>query len=501
MGQRIQANYDALKLICKAFEQAADHTAAATYRVYQCTQELEAGAWTGLGAQTFFAEMRESVFPALEKLEAAFQFSADGVKQIAQIFQTAEEEAAALFKAFQRFLDSLDGGGGNGKEHAKEAPEDEGTPEPPPPATEEQINRLRELGIELGAGETITATEAAWLINYIGEDDGLLRGNPWTAADLREAITTLRKLDLLNFNIEQSTFIEGGWSLEELRQIDGVVDQMAENARSEFLERYTEDDLIRLAAYYQLPADKAGYAPLLLALEDRDVNLRRDGNDNTNYIMSGNDVQYYPAGTIDPTGRDVGGEPVVWYSYADASGDRHTYDIRQPLPEGATEWRESYWYGRADYPNGNLTFGDRAFFDNPQNNRSVGGTFTSDSLLAHEISHLIVGRTPGLATDFTNASGTGEGGINLSTTDTTGYSYNPRSSNNGDEPVTDLITNGLLGGFPDSAAGRVRAGQFDDIIGTVFEDNYPDGAENFRVTDSYDAAVREALGFQPNPGR
>ncbi|GEM_PF-3410291 len=55
--------------------------------------ELCAGAWKGKAANAFFLEMENEIFVGYEKLLSALLDGGNGISQICQIFETAEEEA------------------------------------------------------------------------------------------------------------------------------------------------------------------------------------------------------------------------------------------------------------------------------------------------------------------------------------------------------------------------------------------------------------------------
>lgn len=95
---RIQADYDALGDIKRAFEQEANGVDTLTKHVRASMDELESGGWTGLGANAFFGEMRDLVFPGLERLSRVLCEAGQVVEQISTLVQHAEETAANLFR-------------------------------------------------------------------------------------------------------------------------------------------------------------------------------------------------------------------------------------------------------------------------------------------------------------------------------------------------------------------------------------------------------------------
>ncbi|MCC6974715.1 MAG: WXG100 family type VII secretion target [Anaerolineae bacterium] len=75
--KRIQANYDHLQEILKAFMHHADMTAALTVQVERMIDQLQGGAWRGVGAENFYAEMGDLILPAMRKLESILKFAED----------------------------------------------------------------------------------------------------------------------------------------------------------------------------------------------------------------------------------------------------------------------------------------------------------------------------------------------------------------------------------------------------------------------------------------
>jgi WXG100 family type VII secretion target len=97
MARRIQANYDELARISQQFSQQASESEQTLQRIQNCVGELQAGGWIGRGADGFYAEMDDEVFPALQRLCRALEDGASTMRRLSDIIRQAEEEAAGTF--------------------------------------------------------------------------------------------------------------------------------------------------------------------------------------------------------------------------------------------------------------------------------------------------------------------------------------------------------------------------------------------------------------------
>lgn len=93
----IQANYDDLAAFAGSFTNQAQSVQHLIEQVARLEQALEGGGWTGLGAEAFFAEMGDLVFPAMHRLAGALNDARDVVGRISVVFHDAEEEASRQF--------------------------------------------------------------------------------------------------------------------------------------------------------------------------------------------------------------------------------------------------------------------------------------------------------------------------------------------------------------------------------------------------------------------
>jgi WXG100 family type VII secretion target len=97
-SRRVQANYDDLAGFGRAFAQRSDEVQNLIQQVSGLVSSLQGGGWIGLGANAFFQEMQDLVFPALNRLSAALQDASAATQRIAETFRSAEEEAGNLFR-------------------------------------------------------------------------------------------------------------------------------------------------------------------------------------------------------------------------------------------------------------------------------------------------------------------------------------------------------------------------------------------------------------------
>jgi WXG100 family type VII secretion target len=95
-AQRIRVDYDSLAQISQIFARHSEETQRIIQRVQQQKDTLESGDWVGKGATAFYQEMDGEVLPALKRLATALSTSDRVARQISQIMNQAEEEAARI---------------------------------------------------------------------------------------------------------------------------------------------------------------------------------------------------------------------------------------------------------------------------------------------------------------------------------------------------------------------------------------------------------------------
>jgi WXG100 family type VII secretion target len=99
MADEIRADYDQLADVANRFAQQAELIAQMTQKVQGGFDKLHDGGWMGRGASAFFAEMGDEIFPACKRLFEVLNDANQTTKDIIQVMQQAEEEAAGPFRA------------------------------------------------------------------------------------------------------------------------------------------------------------------------------------------------------------------------------------------------------------------------------------------------------------------------------------------------------------------------------------------------------------------
>ena len=97
MADEIRAEYAQLQQVATKFSQQATAISQMQSHVKRSMSALQ-GNWIGKGSEAFFREMGDEILPATARLHNALQEAGKATKQIAQILQQAEQDAAAPFK-------------------------------------------------------------------------------------------------------------------------------------------------------------------------------------------------------------------------------------------------------------------------------------------------------------------------------------------------------------------------------------------------------------------
>lgn len=96
-----QARYDQLTSISARFRSQAEQNEQMQRALQRAFQSLQSDGWKGQGAEAFFAEMQQAVFPALGRLRSALTAGDEVLREIVEVLRTAEQEAAAPFHGEQ----------------------------------------------------------------------------------------------------------------------------------------------------------------------------------------------------------------------------------------------------------------------------------------------------------------------------------------------------------------------------------------------------------------
>jgi WXG100 family type VII secretion target len=95
---KIRGDYDLLTQMSQIFSRHSAETQGMINRLNQNVSTLQGGDWIGKGANAFYREMENEVFPSLKRLAAALNIAGRTTRQINQILQEAEDEAARIFR-------------------------------------------------------------------------------------------------------------------------------------------------------------------------------------------------------------------------------------------------------------------------------------------------------------------------------------------------------------------------------------------------------------------
>lgn len=104
---RVRGDYDALSKIAQGFARQASALEQINRQLMEREATLHSGDWVGKGATAFYREMDGEVMPAMKRLAAALSSASQVTRQIVQILQAAEQEAARVFR-----VDGVAGGVG-----------------------------------------------------------------------------------------------------------------------------------------------------------------------------------------------------------------------------------------------------------------------------------------------------------------------------------------------------------------------------------------------------
>ncbi|MEJ2759498.1 MAG: WXG100 family type VII secretion target, partial [Anaerolineales bacterium] len=90
---------DQLQSFIKAFQSEAEEYQALSKETNNKVEELHNGGWVGRGSDAFFEEMHNEILPAVQRLVRALQQAGQITREIAEIFNNAEEESQSFFRS------------------------------------------------------------------------------------------------------------------------------------------------------------------------------------------------------------------------------------------------------------------------------------------------------------------------------------------------------------------------------------------------------------------
>lgn len=139
MADIIQINYDEMEEIGSLFGTQSDLIASLFSSLKNEVTELK-NSWEGKGADAFFNEMENDIFPVLQRLEEGLSEGQQVVSQIVQIMMDAEEEAAQQVALWDEGDGGPGGAGGTAGESVGSAEGGAGSELPTPLGTEQVFN-------------------------------------------------------------------------------------------------------------------------------------------------------------------------------------------------------------------------------------------------------------------------------------------------------------------------------------------------------------------------
>lgn len=99
MANTIQVNYDEMNNIIKGMKSEQAEIANLLKQTKSKVESLHNNQWVGQGADKFFNEMEQTVFPAMGKLEHALAAASDAALRIMNTIQNADEGTKSFFNS------------------------------------------------------------------------------------------------------------------------------------------------------------------------------------------------------------------------------------------------------------------------------------------------------------------------------------------------------------------------------------------------------------------
>ena len=90
-------NYDGLKQISTTFQQESEAVGKTLQDLSSKMGNLQNGNWVGDNANKFYAEMQNSIIPALKRTQNALNQASSATKQISAKVKETEESTSKVF--------------------------------------------------------------------------------------------------------------------------------------------------------------------------------------------------------------------------------------------------------------------------------------------------------------------------------------------------------------------------------------------------------------------
>lgn len=110
MSDEIKLDYEVLKSVATRFQEQSNLIHQSNQKLQDALTPLQEGGWVGLGADAFYTEMSDGLFPGLQRLSDTLAVAAQDTAQISTHFREAERDGAA---GLQADTQSPSGGGGS----------------------------------------------------------------------------------------------------------------------------------------------------------------------------------------------------------------------------------------------------------------------------------------------------------------------------------------------------------------------------------------------------
>lgn len=100
MNDIVQVDYEELESVAARFHQQSGAVEQQMHgSLLRAYNGLRDGGWVGRGAEAFFAEMDNEALPAVRRLVEVLSSASETTRQVAGIFQHADQEASAPFRS------------------------------------------------------------------------------------------------------------------------------------------------------------------------------------------------------------------------------------------------------------------------------------------------------------------------------------------------------------------------------------------------------------------